>query len=109
MRRMPENCAEVVSEIPDDPFDNTPIHDWFELSYASFLTIPRLVMQSMPVAWQRRMVALLEDLDATFDWRPARGRYWVRLRLAQGVLLASARRWPIRSSRLGGSVWLAAC
>lgn len=66
-----------------DSLDVT-IHDWFELSYASFLTVPRLVMESMPPEWQRRMVALLQELDATFDWRPKSGRYWVRLRDEHG-------------------------
>lgn len=66
-----------------DDFEE-PISDWFELSYAQFLTIPRLVMQSMPLQWQRDMAALLQELDETFDWRPREGRYWVRLRDAQG-------------------------
>ena len=60
------------------------IHDWFELSYAQYLTVPRLVMQSMPVEWQSKMVALLCELDNTFDWRPKEGRYWVRLKDSQG-------------------------
>jgi hypothetical protein len=31
------------------------IHNWFELTYAQYLTIPRSILQSMPVEWQRRM------------------------------------------------------
>jgi hypothetical protein len=61
-----------------------PIHLWFELTYAQYLTIPRSVLQSMPQGWQARMVACLEELDATIDWRPAEGRYWVELRDAKG-------------------------
>lgn len=57
---------------------------WFELSYAQFLTVPRLVMESMPDEWQDKMAALLEELDDTFDWRPRSGKYWVRLKDAQG-------------------------
>lgn len=53
---------------------------WFELSYAEFLTIPRLVLESMPEDWQRQMANLLFELDATFDWRPKEGRYWVKLK-----------------------------
>jgi hypothetical protein len=48
-----------------------PIHDWFELTYAQYLTIPRSVLQSMPVEWQRRFVRCLEQLDDAIDWRPA--------------------------------------
>jgi len=59
--------------------DKTPIHDWFELSYAEYLTIPRSVLQSMPVEWQERFVKCLEELDETIDWRPETGRYMVYL------------------------------
>lgn len=60
------------------------ISDWFELSYAQYLTIPRIVMESMSIEWRRKMAALLYEMDDTFDWRPKEGRYWVRLRDARG-------------------------
>lgn len=63
---------------------DSPIHDWFELSYAQFLTVPRLVMESMPLEWQRKMAELLTELDDTFDWRPSEGRYWVKLKGSDG-------------------------
>ena len=65
------------------------LHGWFGLSYAQFLTIPRLVMQSMPDEWQGKMAALLEELDDAFDWRPTEGRYWVRLRDEGGRFIAA--------------------
>lgn len=49
---------------PDEPMHlrtNGPVHTWFELSYCSYLVIPRLALQEMPVAWQRRLVDLLEE------------------------------------------------
>lgn len=64
--------------------DSEPISLWFELSYAQFLTVPRVVMQSMPIEWQRKMALLLAEMDETFDWRPTEGRYWVRLRDGRG-------------------------
>lgn len=60
------------------------IHEWFELTYAQFLTIPRLVMESMPDEWQEKMTELLNEMDETFDWRPKEGRYWVKLRDSSG-------------------------
>lgn len=57
---------------------------WFSLSYAQYLTIPRSVMEAMPCDWQERMAACLNELDATFDWRPQEGSYWVRLKNRQG-------------------------
>lgn len=38
-----------------------PIHSWFGLSYASWLTIPRLSLQEMPLDWQARFVELLNE------------------------------------------------
>lgn len=38
------------------------IHDWFELSYASYLVLPRSVLQSTPDKWQIKFVELLEEL-----------------------------------------------
>jgi len=67
--------------------DHEPIHGWFELSYAQFLTIPRSVLQSMPEPWQAKFVALLQELDDKIDWRPPKGRYWVQLRDEQGHIM----------------------
>jgi len=61
-----------------------PVHGWFELSYAQYLTIPRSVLQSMPDEWQARFVACLEQLDEAIRWRPETGRYWVRLKDGDG-------------------------
>jgi hypothetical protein len=63
---------------------DSPVSTWFELSYAQFLTVPRLVMESMPYEWQKKMVDLLQEMDDTFDWRPKEGRYWVRLKDERG-------------------------
>ncbi len=62
-----------------------PVHEWFELSYANYLTIPRSVLQSMPTEWQSRFVKCLDELDETIDWRPQDGgRYSVQLRDKDG-------------------------
>jgi hypothetical protein len=55
------------------------VHEWFELTYAQYLTIPRSVLQSMPDEWQSRFVACLRELDETIDWRPENGTYRVQL------------------------------
>jgi len=70
---------------PDGVLVDSPISEWFELSYAQFLTVPRLVMESMSLDWQEKMAALLQEMDEAFDWRPSEGRYWVRLRKQDGT------------------------
>lgn len=54
------------------------VHNWFELSYASYLVLPRSLMQAMPADWQHRFVELLEDMQATF--RQENDNYTVLLR-----------------------------
>jgi len=61
-------------------FFDAPIHEWFELTYAQYLTVPRSVLQSMPVPWQKKLVTLLMEMDACVDWHPKEGRYWVQLK-----------------------------
>ncbi len=79
-----KKCRDLVSgesELEKEVLDDSePVHTWFELSYAQFLTIPRIIMQSMPLGWQRDVVRLLREMDNTFDWRPKEGRWWVSLR-----------------------------
>lgn len=43
-----------------------PIHGWFGLSYCNYQVLHRTLMQSMPVEWQERMVACLEELAAAY-------------------------------------------
>jgi hypothetical protein len=43
-----------------------PIHQWFGLSYCNYLALPRTLLQSMPAAWQERMVACLEELHDAY-------------------------------------------
>lgn len=60
------------------------IHEWFELTYAQYLTIPRTKLQSMPENWQKDFTALLDKLDERFSVYPETGCYWVKLRDSKG-------------------------
>lgn len=57
---------------------NEPIHEYFGLSYASYLVVPRTALQSAPVELQQRIVDSMEELFALFP--DADGSYWVRKR-----------------------------
>ena len=61
-----------------------PIHDWFELTYANYLVLPRSVLQSAPVWWQKKFVQLLEELHPMFGDIPQSGKYEVHLRGEDG-------------------------
>lgn len=47
--------------------------DWFGLSRASWLTIPRVLMHEMPDEWQAKMAELLEQYDEAFPNQPNLG------------------------------------
>lgn len=63
-------CADCGVDFADlehgdgDPREG-PMHDWFELSRASHLALPRVVIQSMSRLWQAQLVGLLDQADVT--------------------------------------------
>lgn len=66
-----------------------PIHAWFGLTYAAYLVLPRLALQSMPREWQQRLVDLLNEAEASGIETP--GNYDVRLRGADGKFVPDWR------------------
>lgn len=40
---------------------------WFGMTYASWLTMPRVMMHAMPDDWQMRMAQLCEEWDETWN------------------------------------------
>lgn len=83
------------------PVGHEALELWFELSYAQFFTVPRLVLNAMPDEWQGRLAALMEELDDAIDWRPKEGRYYVRLRDDSGRF-ARPPLWNYRYGDVGG-------
>jgi hypothetical protein len=58
---------------------DTPVHEAFGLSYSAYFCVPRLVLEHMPVEWQRQFIALVNRLPVTPAYecrlRDALGRY----------------------------------
>lgn len=69
---------------------------WFELSYASWLTLPRVLMEAMPDDWQGRMAALLREYDEAFPNPPNLG---TRVQVTQGRRLVKTPSWLINYRR----------
>lgn len=46
---------------------------YFGLSYAAWLTLPRVMMHAMPDEWQEKMAKLLEEWDETWCNMPDLG------------------------------------
>lgn len=49
-------------------FCDDPIHNAFGLTYASYLVIPRSILQAMPVGWQQQAVKLLEQIESLLPY-----------------------------------------
>lgn len=65
-------------------YANSPVWDWFELSYASYLVLPRSLLCGMPVEWQERMVALLSEMEDTYEPGAINDNYTVIVRAKDG-------------------------
>ena len=50
--------------------DNTPIHNVFGLTYASWFVCPRVILEAMSVEWQKQFIDLIAELNEQFDWEP---------------------------------------
>lgn len=79
------------------PVDSLAIYDqrhdlqcWFSLSYASWLTLPRVLMEAMPDEWQRKMAELLNEYNETFPNLPDLG---TRVLVVQDNKLIKAPSW----------------
>lgn len=94
-------CKEQMPESYDCTCEDDAIHGWFGLSYASYLVLQRTVLQSMPQEWQRKFVALLEELDST-EWAeeiPRMG-YTVLTRDSRGRIMRDPLRDYDRGRRI---------
>jgi hypothetical protein len=40
---------------------------WFNLTYASYLVLPRLWLENMPLEWQYKFVELLNEIPETLE------------------------------------------
>jgi len=57
--------------------DQEPVHNWFGLTYSSYLVLPRVLLQSAPLEWQQKFIRLLNDLEEMFPDQHGH-EYWVR-------------------------------
>ena len=69
------------------------LHGWFGLSYASWLTMPRVMIQEMPDEWQGRMAALLEEYDDAYPNQPDIG---TRVQIVVNGKLVKTPEWLIQ-------------
>ncbi len=55
--------------------------EYFGLSYASWLVLPRIALQSMPAPWQAQFFALVREMEDTLAYPPGyTGEFTVSMR-----------------------------
>lgn len=79
-------------QLTDQEKYNEDLQCWFSLSYASWLTLPRVLMEAMPDEWQAKMAALLFEYDETFKNMPDQG---TRVQVTEKGRLVKTPDWLI--------------
>lgn len=62
-----ESLKKIALAVKNEVNDLYSIHNWFGLSYANYLVLPRSVLQSMPDSWQEEFVKLLDKIPETLE------------------------------------------
>jgi len=56
--------ADIEQQAASNPYSDGPIWNAFGLGRAAYLVVPRRTLQSMPLDWQRKFVALMDQAHA---------------------------------------------
>lgn len=75
----------AMTDTPKTHPTDGPVHLWFSLSYCNYLVLSRTFMQSMPIEWQERAVALLGEMQDAFDHVPQAEGYKVEAAVTHEV------------------------
>lgn len=93
--------------IKDDQgnYVDAPFHEWFGLTYSSYLVLPRSILEALPLDFQNRMVALLDEAADIIDSSQIQDNYSVQLRDHKGKFIkdpfANYRHPPVIPFRAG--------
>lgn len=74
------HCQETPEDLNDDRYSQGPAWLWFGLSYSSYVVMPRRAICSMPIYWQERFVALMNEAALLLPEEACMEEYMVRAR-----------------------------
>lgn len=69
-----------TKDLSSSAYYEGPVWNYFCLSYSAYLVLPRVSLCSMPIGWQRRFVALMEEAERVLPPEGQGGTYMVRKR-----------------------------
>lgn len=79
-----------IDQTAPDQDHRADLAAYWGLSYASWLTLPRVLMEAMPTEWQERMAVLLNEYDDTLPNQPA---YGTTVRITKDGKLVPTPEW----------------
>lgn len=56
--------ADIEQQATPNPYSDGPIWNAFGLGRVAYLVVPRRTLQSMPLDWQKKFVALMDEAQA---------------------------------------------
>lgn len=74
-----------------------PVWDWFGLTYSAYLVMPRRALCSMPLDWQEKFVALMNEASELLPAEAVASEYMVRAR--EGGKFVNDPNLPYRHAR----------
>ena len=78
----------MTTDTNQPAFENSyfggPIWHWFGLSYCGYLVAPRTLLCGMPLTWQEKFVALLDEYNEAYDFADVPQAYTVQTRDKKG-------------------------
>jgi len=80
-----------------DDYSDGPVWHWFGLGYSSYAVLPRRAICSMPLDWQHRFVALMNEAHDLLPPEAHADEYFVRAR--SGGKFASDPNVPYRHAQ----------
>jgi len=77
------DCSLQAGSHVEKVFQNNEqhIHAWFGLTYASYLVLPRSLLEAMPGTWQIRFIEAMKEFDDAFKYPKEDHSYKVQLQI----------------------------
>lgn len=73
------------TEFVGSHYYNGPVWNWFNLTYSAYLVVPRSLLCGMPLEWQEKFVALLDEMRVVYDSSEIKDNYSVILRVGNRI------------------------
>ncbi|ATW62284.1 hypothetical protein Psp6_00031 [Pseudomonas phage Psp6] len=87
-----EQARAALSASAEELWGGEDLKTWFGLSYASWLTIPRVLLEAMPDVWQGRLAVLLHEYEDAFPNHPEIG---TTVRCTKGGRIIKTPDWMV--------------